>query len=455
MNRVLKRLSRLTLAMLLTWGYVLPIQAQSAPAKPAVQAAKPANSTALRKKAVTLLNAGKFAEAFDLLKAAQTDFPDDLDVRFLLGQAALELNQPGEAAAQFEAMLAANPNLPRVRLELARAYTAQKKFGEAREQFNQVMASNPPPAVGDNIQKFLEMIEAQRPWHARVSMSFLSDSNVNTGPGSASVLTGTPTSQTVTGRADTAWNLVGSLNHVHVVDNRLAWQSDASLNFLDYKEENASDLAMFSLSTGPTWRLDKYTVSLPLVHDRIHVGHDPYNHSTGIAPQVQYALDENVVLNGGLIVAWRDHDKATATDRNGQNYGLTGGARIRVGDAGQFIPGIRLGREETKQAYFDNKSAGLSLGYLTPLPENFTLFVQPSVSRTAYDAADPFLAGACSGCNSTRRDWLYQLVVNLSKPIGKTGLSAAVGYTFSRNDSNVGLSDYKRHQFTAMLTWIF
>ena len=243
MNRVLKRLSRLTLAMLLTWGYVLPIQAQSAPAKPAVQAAKPANSTALRKKAVTLLNAGKFAEAFDLLKAAQTDFPDDLDVRFLLGQAALELNQPGEAAAQFEAMLAANPNLPRVRLELARAYTAQKKFSEAREQFNQVMASNPPPAVGDNIQKFLEMIEAQRPWHARVSLSFLSDSNVNTGPGSPSVLTGAPTSQTVTGRADTAWNLVGSLNHVHVVDNRLAWQSDASLNFLDYKEENASDLA--------------------------------------------------------------------------------------------------------------------------------------------------------------------------------------------------------------------
>ncbi len=455
MNEALKGLSRLSLAMLLALGYILPAQAQSAPAKPATQAAKPANSSAARKKAVGLMNAGKFSEAYDLLKAAQVDFPDDLDVRFLLGQAALELNQPGEAAAQFEAMLAINPNLPRVRLELARAYAAQKKFSEAREQFNQVMASNPPPAVGENIQKFLEMIEAQRPWHARVSLSFLSDSNVNTGPGSASVLTGTPTSQTVTGRADTAWNLVGSLNHAHVVDNRFAWQSDASLNFLDYREENASDLAMFSLSTGPTWRLDKHTVSLPLVHDRIHVGHDPYNHSTGIAPQVQYALDENILLNGGFTMAWRDHDKVTATDRNGQTYGLTGGARIRVGETGQLIPGIRLGREETRKAYFDNKSLGVSLGYLTPLPENFTLFVQPSISRTAYDAADPFLAGACSGCNNTRRDWLYQFVVNLSKPIGKTGLSAAVGYTFSRNDSNVGLSDYKRHQFTAMLTWIY
>lgn len=455
MHGALKRLSRLSLAMMLAYGYILPVQAQSAPAKPAAQAAKPANSTAVRKKAVALLNAGKFAEAFDLLKTAQADFPDDQDVRFLLGQAALELNQPGEAAAQFEVMLATNPNLPRVRLELARAYTAQKKFSEAREQFNLVMASNPPPTVGDNIQKFLEMIEAQRPWHARASLSFLSDSNVNTGPGSASVLSGTPTSQTITGRADSAWNLVGSLNHVHVVDNRFAWQSDASLNFLDYKEENASDLAMFSLSTGPTWRLDKYTVSLPLVHDRIHVGHDPYNHSTGLAPQVQYALDENVLLNGGLTLSWRNHDKTTATDRNGQTYGLNGGARIRVGEAGQLIPGVRFGREETRQAYFDNKSLGLSLGYLTPLPENFTLFVQPSISRTAYDAADPFLAGACSGCNNTRRDWLYQFVINLSKPIGKTGLSAAVGYTFSRNDSNVGLSDFKRHQFTAMLTWIF
>lgn len=449
------RVPSVVLALLLAQLCWAPAQAQSEPAKRAQVAAKSPSSLGVRKKAVALMNAGKFADAYPLLTEAQTDFPDDMDIRFLIGQCALELNKPAEAAAQFEAMLAVNANLPRVRLELARAYTAMKNFGQAKEQFNLVMATNPPPVVGDNVQKFLDMIEAQRPWHVRVSLSYLSDSNVNTGPGSPSVLTGTPTSQTVTGRSDNAWNLVGSLSHVYVVDNRFAWQSEASLNYLDYAEENSSDLAMFSLSTGPTWRLDKYTVSAPLIYDNIRVGHDPYNKSIGLAPQLQYALDDKTQLNGGFTVAWRDHDKANATDRNGQVYGVTGGARIRLDEAGQLMPSVRLGHESTRQDYFDNDSVGVSLGYLTSLPHGYTLFVQPTVSRVAYGAADPFLAGICSGCNSARRDWLYQFTINLSRPFGKSGLSAALGYTFTRNDSNVGLNDYSRNQVTAMLTWIY
>ncbi len=450
------RVQPLLLAMLLAPLCCPPALAQTEPAKRAKVAVKAPSSLAVRKKVIALMNAGSFAEAYAQLTAAQADFPDDMDLRFLIGQCALELNKPEEATVQFDAMLAVNPNLPRVRLELARAYTMTRKFELARDQFSQVIATNPPPAVGDNIQKFLDMIEAQRPWHARISLSHLWDSNVNTGPGSASVLGTNVTNQTITGRSDDAWNLVGSLNHVHVVDKRLAWQSDVSVNFLDYSEENASDLAMLSLSTGPTWRLDKYVVSVPLIHDRINVGHDPYNVSTGLAPQLQYALDENTQLNGGFTVAWREHDQAAAQGRDGQVYGLSGGARIRVGEAGQLMPSLRLGREETKQAYFDNDSVAVSVGYLVSLPKGYTLFVQPSVSRIAYDAADPLVAILpCSGCGDTRRDWLYQFTVNLSRPFGKSGLSAALGYTYTRNDSNVSLSDYSRNQITAMLTWIF
>lgn len=448
--------SRLTIALVLVQACFPPAMAQTGPVQRAAVASKPATSLSIRKKAVALMNAGKFAEAYDLLTAAQPGFPDDMDVRFLIGQSALEIGKPAEAVAQFEAMLASNPNLPRVRLDLARAYTAQKQFDQAREQFNLVMATNPPPAVGDNVQKFLDMIEAQRPWHTRVSLSHLWDSNVNTGPGSPSVLGPTATSQTITGRSDDAWNLVGSLNHVHVVDNRFAWQSDVSVNFLDYSEENDSDLAMLSLSTGPTWRLDKYTVSVPLIHDRIDVGHDPYNKSTGLAPQLQYVLDANTQLNGGFSVAWREHDQPAAIGRNGQVYGVTGGARIRLGESSQLMPSARLGREETRQDYFDNQSVALSVGYLASLPKGYTLFAQPSVTRVAYGAADPLVAAQpCSGCNSTRRDWLYQFTLNLSRPFGKSGLSAALGYTYTRNDSNVGLSDYSRNQVTAMLTWIY
>jgi tetratricopeptide (TPR) repeat protein len=440
---------------MLTMCAIEPALAEPTDIAETASAAKPNSSLAVRKRAVSLMNSGKFAAAFDMLKAAQKDFPDDQDVRFLIGQCALEIKQPEVAISQFEAMLASNPDLPRVRLELARAYTASRDFDRAREQFGLVMASNPPPAVGDNVRKFLDMIEAQRSWHARASLAFVSDSNVNTGPGSNSVLGGGLTGTGVTGRSDNAWNLIGSLNHVHVFDPHFAWQSDVSVNVLDYSEENASDLAMLSLSSGPTWSLDKYTVSAPLVYDHIDVGHNPYNWSIGLAPQLQYALNADTQFNGGFTMAWRKHDPVAAQPRNGQVYGVTAGARIRLGDKGYLQPGVRLGREQTEQDYFDNHSWGMNLGYILPLPMEMTLFAQPSVTRASYGAADPFLAGTCNGCDNVRRDWLYQFTVNLSKAYGKTGLSTALGYTYTRNDSNVGLYDYDRHMVTAMLTWIY
>ncbi|MBI5329582.1 MAG: DUF560 domain-containing protein [Betaproteobacteria bacterium] len=402
-----------------------------------------------------LMNAGKFTEAYEILKLALVDSPADQDVRFLLGHCAMELNRPAEAIALFEAMLAANPNLPRVRLDLGRAYVAERRFDLAREQFNQVIASNPPPQVGDNIQKFFSMMDAQRPLHLRLSVAMMSDSNVNTGPGSASILTVAPTSETITNRSDNAWNAVVSVNHVHTVNNQFAWQSEVSVNSLDYIQEQASDLLILSASTGPTVAVDKFVLSVPLVYDNIVVGHDPYSHSKGIAPQLQYSYSTDVQFTGGFSNSRRKYHRVASLTRNGQVSGVTAGARIKAGESLQLQPTLRFGREHAYERQFNNQSQGLSLGVSTPLPEGFSLYLQPGVTRTVYAIPDPFLAGACNGCEHARRDWQYAITANLSKPIGKTGLTAALGYTYTRNDSNVGLYDYSRHQGTAMLTWIY
>lgn len=452
-------LATLPLALMLVCGLVPLAQAQQA--QPGATAVQPQATLAARKRAVTLMNAGKFAEALQGLKAVQADFPADQNIRFLIGQCALETGDAAEAVRQFEAMLASDANLPRVRLELARAYTAQRDFGRAREQFALVMASNPPKVVGDNVEKFLEMIEAQRPWHARLSLAFVSDSNVNTGPGSISVLPGS-TSSTITGRADNAWNLVGSLDHVYVLAPDYAWQSEASVNYLDYREEDASDLLMFSISSGLSWKRDKLTLSAPLVFDNIRVGDKAYSWSFGVAPQARYALDEHMQLQGGVSLAHRKHDadySASSPERDGQSQGIHGGLRIRVGDKAYLQPSLNFARENTRVEHFDNNRWGLDLGYVQTLAAGMTLFVQPAISRTHYGAVDPFYnpsgVPTCEGCGNTRRDMQYQLTANISKSFGKSGLGAALGYTYTRNDSNVSIYDYERQMVTAMLTWIY
>ena len=76
----------------------------------------------LTAQATDLLEAGEPQQAYDLLADRIAAHEDDPEYRFLTGMAAMETGRPGVAATNFEAALEQNPDLPRVRLELARAY---------------------------------------------------------------------------------------------------------------------------------------------------------------------------------------------------------------------------------------------------------------------------------------------------------------------------------------------
>ncbi len=423
-------------------------------AEPAPLATKKA-PPAYKRQALAHMNAGRFKEAHELLAANLDANRDDLDIRFMLGQCAMQLKRPAEAVEHYQAMLAKNPDLPRVRLELARAYLALGERDKAREEFRSVQATNPPPTVGENIQRFLDSIAAQRPWQARVAASFLYDSNVNTGPDSSvSALPGFNLSG-MTGKSDHAWGLTGNFNYTHAIDPGFAWQAEISAYILDYNRQDQSDQQILSASTGPAWKRDKWVISTPLIIDYVEVGHDYYNHSLGLAPQVRYALDKQTSVNAGLSFAENAY-RRNSSDRDGKAYALNVSVRRQLEGGGFIQPGLRLGKEETGQDYFDASSYGVSLGWFTRLPWEVSLYVQPSVTRVEYGGADPlYVILGCSGCADTRRDWRYQLNLNFSKPLDKKGLTAALGVNLTRNDSSNALTDYKRAQITAMISKAF
>ena len=404
---------------------------------------------AYKRQAIGHMNAGRFKEAYDLLKANLEANKGDVDTRFMLGQCAARLGNQGEALALYQEILADNPDLPRVRLELARAYLAAGDHAKAKEAFEAVQASNPPPVVGENIQRFLDSIAAQRPWQARIGLSFVSDSNVNSGPADTSAL-GCFSCDSVTGQNDIAWGITGNVSHTHSLNPNMAWQSEFTVYSLDYNKQHDSDQLILSASTGPTWKLNDAVLSVPLIFDHVDVGHDYYNHSYGLAPQVRYQLGKDYSLNGGFTIARREHRSSSAL-RDGESYGISIALRRQLDQGGFLQPGLRIGKEETGADYFDATSFGLSLGWFTKLPWDMSLYVQPSISRVLKGAPDPLYFG-CSGCGNTQRDWQYQLVANLNKPLDKKGTNLSAGVTLTRNDSNVAFTDYSRAMFTLMLT---
>lgn len=133
----------------------------------------------LAEKAKTLMEKEEFQKAYDLLLEEYPGKQGDNQTLFLKGMAAYRLKRFEKATDYFKAILARNPDLPRVRLELARAYAAQGKREKAKKHFKRVLEMQPPPQVRKNIESFLAMLEEEKNWDLNLAVGYLYDDKMS------------------------------------------------------------------------------------------------------------------------------------------------------------------------------------------------------------------------------------------------------------------------------------
>lgn len=98
--------------------------------------------------------------------------PQQIENEFLQGLQLLEAGQPRKAVFLFRQILARDPNLPRVRLELARAYFVMRSWREARAEFVSVLSGDIPLEVKQTILRFINTIDARRGFDWNVAFGF-------------------------------------------------------------------------------------------------------------------------------------------------------------------------------------------------------------------------------------------------------------------------------------------
>lgn len=126
-----------------------------------------------------LVDAGRYDEAITLLDRLAADGLGGPERDFLDGMIAMARKDYARAEAMFRKILAGDPKLVRVRLELARTLFLEKKDEQADYQFRLAIAEHPPEAVVRNVARFREAIRARRAWRFNLELGLAPDSNIN------------------------------------------------------------------------------------------------------------------------------------------------------------------------------------------------------------------------------------------------------------------------------------
>ena len=415
-----------------------------------------ANTEQDLQRAVELLNADSPGQAYELLLEKHEAGSVNPQEWFLLGIAAKQAGRLEEAAVYFERLLELDPEAARARLELAEIAYRLGEGGKARQLLLDVKAANPPAGVAATIDRFIANIaaseQAQKNWRVRASLGWLHDSNANAGPDIDSVLLfGLPFILSGDARETTDNALTARLgfDHIKGIGDSLSWQSNVSVNWIDYNDLNNLDSLYLSFSTGPALRSSERMIwSLPLVADRVKIGHDDsyYSYSYGVAPQWRYLFSERLSFSLGAFVSKKKYRNNNA--RNLTALALSPSLDYRIGEKGSLRIGITGARENSGLAFYSNNLWGVNAAYFHNFSQNFIAAVRAGYSDSRYRGREVVYT-------VNRHDKTTRVGLDLVYYIAPINSELSLSISHTRNNSNLPLYEYDRNQVSLSLQVVF
>lgn len=390
--------------------------------------------------------------------------PANFDMYFAYAQMATARGEHQKAADAYLHMLAIDPGLDRVRLDLGMSYARLGYYNEAITLMRQVLNRNIPDEVKATIGRVLADIEknadpSRITAYAATGINW--DSNANSASDTNRITifdTSIPLPPQDRKTDDAQAFVTAGLNHRYrMIDPAagsygLFWESSGSVYQSEQNHLDDLDLKVLSLSTGPKFAVPSLDTEFKVNGTYSHIvldGHT-YLRQYMMEASSETALSDQWRLQAGLAHEFRDYvnapDITTYQDRTGP------AEQARLGFAYSFSPvdlfDARVtGRiEDTKQAYYDNKQAGVEFGYTRQFDE--TIFGRGSfgVKKTIYDGADPLI--------STRRRNEFETDVGytLTKLITES-LSVSLAYQFRGIDANIENYEYDNHRMGLTFAW--
>ncbi len=405
--------------------------------------------------AMTLYYDSEFGKALPIFNEV-ADRVETMDIMWWIGTSAMKMGKMKLAITKFRAMLAANPNLHRVRLELATIYFKVGQYEKARSEIETVQRANPPEPVQRNIDKFLAALEERTKkafWNVRFSQGIMYDDNASSGPGNRelSVIGGTLTlgdeSKKIRDEA-----LVTSLSGNYLYDlgekQGIMWNTNASLYNSAYQNHSQFNYFMVDIATGPWWAGRKDIVKLPFGYKEQYYESERLSHVFHIDPSYEHFFNQYFSLKGEYSYNKEFYYKESnaSLDNITYRYGVTPTIYLanRMHTLSATVGWEDRNAEGRKYSY---DSYYYALSYLLSLPTKTSLFFRYKWSRKDYKEKPTFY-------NLPREDMQDSITAVVSQEFLKH-FSSSFAINYTDNNSNASLYEYKKATYTLSLGFAF
>ena len=426
---------------------------------------------ALYRDARQLLEASNPKQALMILIAEQDKLAGNPEFDYLLGVAALDSGKTDDAIIAFERVLQVEPNNAGARLDLARAYFNHGAMDLAQANFLELKASNPPPAAMIAIEKYLAAIRARRTQRANVFSAWGEtaigyDSNITGVPAdftsavqSAFNLAGVnPTGNSIKRKAPYLAAAVGA-DYTHALTTSWAAFIGGEARGRAYRREGDFNSVSGEARAGALWTTGPQQLRLTAGYNRFNQeGLAPgepkptNDRSTAlVAADYRYALNErqqwSVGLTGSRVKFLtnniEDFDAATVTAGFVQAFERKGSPVLQVTS---FYSRDEAVRKLADGVSDKSKRVAGARGYFQySLTDNLAWFNGLGFSMRRDESAFARATAIEFG-----RDRLADLTLGVTWRF-QPKCSMRAQWFASRNDSNIAIYDFTRHEVSSTI----
>lgn len=403
----------------------------------------------------TLVEAGDFEHAEQILTMTPKMGNVALEIErwFLLGQIAQRQGDYDAAIKIYQKILDDQPDLARVRFELATCYMHARYWARADYHLRLAMAGKDLPDDAKSVMNYYRYIVRQnKNWNIWFNVGVAPDNNVNNASGGTEVynhMWGTFYRKLDDPEQAIGTNLTLGGNYEFKLSNQWRLKSEVSIYSNVYDKSEYDDLYL-SFATGPRFVWTRGDVWVAPMVTRRWYGWERYNWSAGARLDMNYDFTRR--LSGGLYLRTTKNDYDVYGDwLNGYTY--SGNMRLTYSFGASMYANFYAGitREDTTMPLYSYWQPLLSIGFGAELPWGFHVYLEPSVYWGLYDKASSVLNRDGYRTDIQERSVTQRYSVSMSNnKFDVWGFVPTLTFSYTRRDSNIWQREFDK--FSAEFT---